>query len=274
MKQLLLAGVVIFVGAAVCAQGKRSAEASASGSINAAEDGLVILQDSTAPDVAWYSFEGNANDSSGNDHHGTEFGTVSYSGGVLGLAAQFSGLTSFDWIEIPSHLLEDWTIAVWFRETAYTGEYSRIWDFGSLDGANGAVFLSPHHGRLDSRLGCTVIDTTGAEVILADTGIAPEVDNWYHVAVTFDKDGEGMKVYVNGGLRGTSTYNSESFSDFSSQTWYVARSNWVDPYFDGLIDELKIYDRALSEAEILGLAATFLDGFETGDTSAWSSTVP
>ena len=49
--------------------------------------------------------------------------------------------------------------------------------------------------------------------------------------------------------------------------------------FGEWLDEVRIYDRALSGAEILSLpgpsdSAIFSDGFESGDTSAWSATVP
>ena len=46
--------------------------------------------------------------------------------------------------------------------------------------------------------------------------------------------------------------------------------------WDGLIDEVRIYDRALTAAEILalpppgGFVGIFADGFESGDTSAWN----
>jgi len=45
-------------------------------------------------------------------------------------------------------------------------------------------------------------------------------------------------------------------------------------YFSGSIDEVRIYDRGLSEEEVTALySGMFNDGFESGDTSVWSTTV-
>ena len=43
----------------------------------------------------------------------------------------------------------------------------------------------------------------------------------------------------------------ESFEDWGEgQNWYLAKANWGDPLFPGIIDELRIYSRALSDKEI------------------------
>jgi hypothetical protein len=43
---------------------------------------------------------------------------------------------------------------------------------------------------------------------------------------------------------------------------------------EGGIDDLRIYDRVLTDFEIVNLGGIFADGFETGDVSAWSGSVP
>ena len=43
----------------------------------------------------------------------------------------------------------------------------------------------------------------------------------------------------------------ESFEDWGEgQNWYLAKANWGDPLFPGVIDEFRIYSRALSDKEI------------------------
>jgi hypothetical protein len=74
---------------------------------------------------------------------------------------------------------------------------------------------------------------------------------WYHVVVVWD--GSLLKMYVNGKLQSsTSTYNP--FTIASGATTYIGVS-WYEPrayarWYKGLIGEVRIYNRALSEAEI------------------------
>jgi len=77
------------------------------------------------------------------------------------------------------------------------------------------------------------------------------VGTWYHVALSFDKDGEGVKLYLNAEMKKHEKFNKESFEDWGEgQNWYLAKANWGDPLFPGIIDELRIYSRALSDKEI------------------------
>ena len=46
-------------------------------------------------------------------------------------------------------------------------------------------------------------------------------------------------------------FNKDSFEDWSEgQNWHLVKANWGDPLFPGVIDELRIYSRALSDKEI------------------------
>ena len=46
-------------------------------------------------------------------------------------------------------------------------------------------------------------------------------------------------------------FNKDSFEDWSEdQNWYLVKANWGDPLFPGVIDEFRIYSRALSDKEI------------------------
>ena len=67
----------------------------------------------------------------------------------------------------------------------------------------------------------------------------------------YDKGGDGIKLYLDGELKGEHAYNAESFEDWAfPHTWYLGKANWGDPLFPGIIDEFRSYNRALSENEI------------------------
>jgi hypothetical protein len=95
------------------------------------------------------------------------------------------------------------------------------------------------------------------EQLLHANPIVP-ADGWRHVAVTID--GSQGVVYVNGtGITGTTTTSSTLTlrpSDLGTIDYaYLGKSPWgVDPHFDGQIDEVRVYRRALSATEVQTLA--------------------
>ena len=72
------------------------------------------------------------------------------------------------------------------------------------------------------------------------------LDTWTHLAVTFD--GTSLRLYVNGNLEQT-TAVSGAMSGSDGPLRIGGNAVW-DEWFDGLIDELRIYSRALSPTEI------------------------
>jgi len=216
-------------------------------SANIAEAGSVIKKGL----VLYWSFdkatvEGDAvNDVlGGND--GTLTGGPKTAQGKFGDGLQFDGVDDF--AKVPEISLGDFTIEAWFKALSAPGTWSRIFDGGI--GAPRDVFITPNHGRTGSDIGYA-IHASGGALSEFGSGVKVTVGEWYHVAGTYDKGGEGMKFYVNAELKGSNAYNKESFEDWASpHNWYLAKANWNDPLFPGIIDEFRIYDRVLSEKEI------------------------
>jgi hypothetical protein len=75
-------------------------------------------------------------------------------------------------------------------------------------------------------------------------------NQWIHLVGTFN--GAVTKLYINGTLKGQSncSFNSIRVSDYST---YVGRHTEGGNYFNGLIDEVRVYNRALSDNEIKAL---------------------
>jgi len=113
--------------------------------------------------------------------------------------------------------------------------------------------------------------------LIASSGNLPE-NTWVHAAAVYD--GADMLLYLNGAQVG-STGKSGSLSTNSGVSVWIGGNppeGSARPW-DGLLDEVRIYDRALSAGEIQALPlpnphVIFGEGFESGDTSAWSATVP
>ena len=78
------------------------------------------------------------------------------------------------------------------------------------------------------------------------------IGRWYHIAATCDSS--GVKIYLNGVLDGS---NSTSCSVTSaSNPWYLGGYTPASPRLNGKMDEIRIYNRALSASEIYSLAGS------------------
>ena len=81
-------------------------------------------------------------------------------------------------------------------------------------------------------------------------GFSPGLNTWYHVVGTYDNS--SMKLYVNGTL--VDSYSADGNIDYDPVPYgaYIGlfKDNNEANYFDGLIDEVQIWNRALSWEEI------------------------
>jgi hypothetical protein len=79
-----------------------------------------------------------------------------------------------------------------------------------------------------------------------------EPDNWYNIVGTWDgtTSPDGMKLYINGELDATTTAKYPTIMQNTAALWIGAWTTGPNAYYKGLIDEVKIYKRALSEEEI------------------------
>jgi hypothetical protein len=93
-----------------------------------------------------------------------------------------------------------------------------------------------------------------------DRFAAPKVytiNQWYHLAVVFDGTlpaNQRVKVYVDGVLNHTATESSTAVPNTASPLVIGQLNGNADGYFQGLIDDVRVYGRALSAAEITQLA--------------------
>lgn len=91
---------------------------------------------------------------------------------------------------------------------------------------------------------------SGASNFLAST--TPTLDTWHHVVATY-RDGTGY-LYVDGSQKASSAMSYDKATDSDLAT--IGKINWSDgDFFNGYIDDVRIYDRALSLPEIQALAA-------------------
>jgi hypothetical protein len=205
--------------------------------------------------AAYYKMEGNVQDSSGNNRHGTAFNDPTYAAAPTGFgqAIQFDGFA--DYVELPIGSViasaQSMTIStrVLFAGTGNT--WQRIFDFGT--GATVYMFLSPNNGATNSpRFAITTSAGAGESIVTAPQGLAA---GWHHIAVVIDAASMTVTLYVDGeAADSTATTTLPANLGATTQNWLARSQYTADPYFDGSLDEFQIYTRALSVGEVRYLA--------------------
>ncbi|MEW6157554.1 MAG: FG-GAP-like repeat-containing protein, partial [Verrucomicrobiota bacterium] len=151
-----------------------------------------------------------------------------------------------------------WTVSAWVRPAGYdsrrrniVGGYAdcRDWGITLQNGDFGVVIRQPG--------GCSQT---------VPSGITPSLGTWYHVLAT--SDGTTAKIYVNGSLRNSAAVDPE-YIGTPNGTRIGGEVCCGGNNFPGLIDEVSIWDRALSDEEVTSLFITALEGTESGLVGYW-----
>ena len=184
-------------------------------------------------------------DSSGNERHALSAVTPAYSTG-RDEGAKSLFLRSNQWLQLPTNAVatDETTIALWVKVPAAATAWQRLFDFGH--DTNHYFFLTPNNGSV-MRL---AIKNGGSEQQLDAPKLA--TGQWKHLAVTM-KAGSTC-IFVDGEKVAASSAITISPADVKPVINYIGRSMFNnDPYFTGYIQDLRIYNYALSEDEVKGL---------------------
>lgn len=237
--------------------------------------GLFTSQKSNSQDIntglkMYYSFEGFAGttvpDASANSQNGTIMGAAQLKTGFSGLGLQCT--LSQDYIKLPENItadLKSFTFATWAYFNIVSSA-TRFFDFGNIAGDNNPddfLCFMPSNGSGFARMRYRT--TGGAIGINCESTVATPVNQWVHIAVTFNWDelsatGTAI-IYLNGVNVGTNTYANFNPSVLGSGVTannFIAHSRWLQ---DGTglnanLDEIRLYNRALTESDMSALFTT------------------
>ena len=189
-----------------------------------------------------------ATDSSGKNKHGTLKNGLSFTDnsvpGKIGGALRFDGVD--DYVELPAGFNEfdnGFTVTFWAYPTAVKN-FARFIDLGHGTGDNNIVVA--RYGTTNDLTVRVYGGSTAAENVRATNAI--ELNRWQFFAVTISNSG-AVRIYKDGKLikTGTTTWPWGIWRT----TNYIGRSNWAgDPYYQGDMDDIRIFDYALIPNEI------------------------
>ena len=166
--------------------------------------------------------------------------------GKIGQALDFDG--SDDYVDvgtISTDFTNGLTVAAWVYYDAFNS-WSRIIDFGQGEANDNILF---GNSATSNALQYSVFTGGGNGGTVSISTL--EIGKWQHVIATEDSSGN-VVLYKNGvAIKTGSTDVPASVSRTSS---FIAQSNWAaDGYFDGKMDDVRVYNRALSTDEITRL---------------------
>jgi hypothetical protein len=205
--------------------------------------------------VAHYAFENDANDSSGNGHDGTIEGDPQWVAGRSGQALKFDGTEDYVNIGLGAGdyfatLNSGFTVAAWISR-ASEGTYDII--FGAGRNPVGTAVGDDNNGWKFGIDSGDVIKFTTLGILDYTSSVGVPVDEWVHVAATFNEAGTEVQIYLNGNLEDTISGNGPA--NPATGLYAVGfGGTWELEFFDGMLDDVMIYNRSLSEGEIRYLA--------------------
>jgi len=189
--------------------------------------------------VAWYRFDGDASDSSGNNLHGTEVGNPTYEAGVFGQAINLDG--DGDYVDCglapEFDITEFITFTYWIKVAEFDKEWNTVISRGDDSWRSSRAGLN---NFMEAAVGGTAGNYT--------YGVSPVDDGeWHHVGWVYD--GTMNYLYVDGEVDATEE-NSGQITVSSYPLYIGTNSQHVDRTWTGLIDDVLIFNRPLSQDEV------------------------
>ncbi|KKM24681.1 hypothetical protein LCGC14_1602670, partial [marine sediment metagenome] len=214
---------------------------------------IIIGEKDIWKESSWYKLDGNALDSSGNND-GTEVGTITYTNGIIEESMSVSGQANnhIDTLTSSFTTQTSFSIACWLKiPSSYTWNtlsYNPIVAAGQYAGGHGLV-----RDRIsDNSVSMYIRTSTTTQVARATI----TRDVWAYIVGVFDANSEQLRIYKDGILIDTASTSSFPVEALDADHFDLGGGTTLggnsDPnrYFEGSLDEVRIFDHALSQEEV------------------------
>tara|TARA_Y100000310_G_scaffold116122_1_gene114821 strand:+ start:1598 stop:2479 length:882 start_codon:yes stop_codon:yes gene_type:complete len=150
------------------------------------------------------------------------------------------------------------TIAFWVKPESLNG--AKMWTVSSTGSTSGRMYLE----QQSTTVWTVFAQQSGSSQWKVDsTGVTFSTGTWYHVAITHDGGSSygAVKLYIDGVDRSSNSNNGTTWTKWISTIGSIndmafGRSNYnssTGAYYDGLMDDIGIWNRALSSSEVAAL---------------------
>ncbi len=214
-----------------------------------------------------------AADSSGIGNTATLINGPTWTTGKVDGALSFNGQNTYIDCGTGSslNLTNSLTICAWiYPESFGQGGWGRIVDRGN--GSSGYSFY------VNSANSTIKYVAYGSNTVSSSAQVIG-LNKWQHVAVVYDDSSDTVTFYVNGQQAGTVGYTASPFGSSDDPAVIGIRGYDLNRAFDGLIDDVRVYNRALTEDEVSDISFSVAEPFEviidnraenTSYTGKWS----
>jgi hypothetical protein len=219
----------------------------------------LVPQSANAALIGLYQFNDAADlgrDSSGASNHASNNGASFANAGYQGGAASFQGTS---WLTAPIN------VAAGARPKLSWG----AWAKPAAGGGSQQALLSSDNGdfdrqlMIDSRSGTAWSALTGTGVL--SSGEVPSTSGWTFIAGVYDQTLQKMTFYVNG-----ESYNADTAFGPSLDVFTIGRNATFTEYFSGLIDNVFVYDEALSGSDIARIREQGFPAASVPEPETWA----
>jgi len=199
--------------------------------------------------IGYYPLNGNAYDSSGNGYDGTENGGIEYVNGIIGQGAKFDGsITENIKIDKFPEIKHNLTISTWVKPNNF--EFTKnnpVITRGYKDEEIYTLWVDYTKITLMLNLmlngeGSDRIDCAAEEININD-------NQFYHIVAIYNYDYQKISIFLDGDIVHECSYDIPIYSQ-SEPLFFGSSYPGDDDYFKGIIDEIRIYNRALSDKEV------------------------
>ncbi|MEI9921914.1 MAG: LamG-like jellyroll fold domain-containing protein [Bacteroidota bacterium] len=210
---------------------------------------------STSGLLAFYTFSGNSNDLSGNNNNATSVGTTLTTDrcGNANSAMLFDG-SSNSYVNIPTSssmesiiTTQEITISAWINISNISSTVFPVFERYNPNTDNGLLF------EVNNSVGGELFNVDYSGGASANCSRTWSLNQWYYISVTYSKAAGVVKFYVNGVLACSIPYSQTITTDIPRDFRIGQSLSGPDEFTNGVIDEFRLYNRALSDCEIESL---------------------
>ncbi|HOL87851.1 MAG TPA: hypothetical protein PK965_01330 [Anaerohalosphaeraceae bacterium] len=213
--------------------------------------------------LVYYPFNGDSNDYSGSNNHGTPTGTgFSYAAGKVGQAIFLSGSSTYvDMPDVFDNFTGGLTFSLWVNPAA-ASDWARFISLNNGPNADNIFFSRVSTG---TTLRFHVYRGSSSSGGILDAVEALELNKWQMFTVTMTETGAAV-IYKDGIPVASGTVQTPNVVT-RTNSW-IGRSAWTaDAYYNGGLDEVRIYNYALTPDQVADLYVA-----DTGPFCRWKPT--
>jgi len=233
---------------------------SAQAASNATNTFVRVINGNSPLKGSWHFDEGSgttAYDNSGNGNNGTLYNSPAWVDGKFGKALSFDGSNDYLQTPIISNTLTDFTMEAWVKASSVPDDRRIVMGSGwNYNDWYIGINLSSNTGAPAKKWLFWVAGNSQIAYLAAPDEIVAGA--WYYLVATYE--GTTGKFYINGNYIGSFTFTRKT----DTNPFQIGRS-YNGEYFNGLVDEVRVYNRALTSEEVSDLYQNY--GYTTTNAS-------